>query len=349
MGRVLERLESLDPEKTRKAVSLTGGEPLLQVRFLEQLVPELRRCGHKIYLETNGTLPRALERIVEGCDWIAMDLKPESAIGRDMWEAHRWFLKTGGKKIFVKMVLSGTTSEEELRRAVTLIAGVRREIPFVLQPATAWGSAKSIPLARLASWWSLASPPALRRPHSSANSPALGDSVTKNLFIAGTPGVGKTSLLREVTLSKRERIGGFYTDHMLTGRMRKGFVMRTFDGQERVLASKGMKSSHQLGKYGVDINALENVGIPALKLALMAKDMIVIDEIGSMEMMSERFRQTLLECLTSTKPVLATIRAASQPFSDQVKKFSDTQTITLTKANYNQVKLQVRKWLDSHL
>ena len=173
--------------------------------------------------------------------------------------------------------------------------------------------------------------------------------MTKNLFVAGTPGVGKTSLLREVTLPKKTRIGGFYTEHMLVGRMRKGFIMRTFDGQERVLASKGMKSPHQLGKYGVDINALENVGIPALKLGMMTKDLIVIDEIGSMEMMSERFRQTLLEALTSTKPVLATIRAASQPFSDQVKKFSDTQTIILTKANYNQVKLQVRKWLDSHL
>jgi hypothetical protein len=85
-----------------------------------------------------------------------MDLKPESAIGREMWEAHRWFLKTGGNKIFVKMVLSETTSEKELRHAVTLIAGVRRDTPFVLQPATAWGSAKSIPLARLASWWTLA-------------------------------------------------------------------------------------------------------------------------------------------------------------------------------------------------
>jgi organic radical activating enzyme len=137
-------------------VSLTGGEPLLQVNFLERLIPDLRRNGHKIYLETNGTLPRALERIVEGCDWIAMDLKPESAIGRDMWEAHRWFLKTGGKKIFVKLVLTGTTSEEELRRAVTLIAGVRPDIPLVLQPATAWGTASSIPLARLASWWGLA-------------------------------------------------------------------------------------------------------------------------------------------------------------------------------------------------
>jgi len=190
---------------------------------------------------------------------------------------------------------------------------------------------------------------AFGRAHPSANPQALGDTVTKNLFIAGTPGVGKTSLLREVTLPKKQRIGGFYTEHMLSGRMRKGFIMRTFDGQERVLAAKGMKSTHQLGKYGVDINALENVGIPALKLAMTTKDLVVIDEIGSMEMMSERFRQTLLECLTSTKPVLATIRAASQPFSDQVKKFSDTQTIILTKANYNQVKAQVRKWLDAHL
>lgn len=171
----------------------------------------------------------------------------------------------------------------------------------------------------------------------------------KNLFIAGTSGVGKTTLLRDVTLSRRARIGGFYTEHILAGRIRKGFIMHTFDGQDRMLAAKGLKSPHQLGKYGVDLNALENVGVPALKLALMSKDLIVIDEVGSMEMMSERFRLTLLECLTSTKPVLATIRAASQPFSDQVKKFADTQTIRLTKSNYASVKQQVRKWLDSHL
>ena len=169
----------------------------------------------------------------------------------------------------------------------------------------------------------------------------------KNLFIAGTPGVGKTMLLREVTLSKREHIGGFYTEHILAGRIRKGFMIRTFDGQDRMLAAKGLKSPHKLGKYGVDINALENVGIPALKLALMSKSVIVIDEVGAMEMMSERFRTVLLECLTSTKPVLATIRASAQPFSDQVKKFSDTQTVLLTKSNYAAVKQQVRKRLET--
>jgi 7-carboxy-7-deazaguanine synthase len=153
---VLGQVRALDKWRPAKAVSLTGGEPLLQVAFLERLIPELRQDGHPIYLETNGTLPRALERVVEGCDWIAMDVKPQTAIGRDQWEAHRWFLKTGGKKIFVKMVLTATTREEELQRAVDLINGVRPDIPFVLQPATAWGTAKTIPLTRLASWWALA-------------------------------------------------------------------------------------------------------------------------------------------------------------------------------------------------
>jgi nucleoside-triphosphatase len=177
----------------------------------------------------------------------------------------------------------------------------------------------------------------------------MGNPVTKNLFVAGARGVGKTKLLREVTLSRKERIGGFYTEHMMAGRIRKGFIIHTFDGQSRMLAARGLKSQHQLGNYGVDLNALENVGIPALKLGLENKDLIVIDEIGSMEMMSERFRLTLLEVLTSTKPVLATIRSSAQPFSDQVKKFADTQTLLLTKSNFAAIKQQVRKWLDAHL
>jgi 7-carboxy-7-deazaguanine synthase len=153
---VLDRVRALDRERRATAVSLTGGEPLLQTAFLERLIPELRQDGYKIYLETNGTLPRALVRIVEGCDCIAMDIKPQSAIRRDQWEAHRWFLETGAKKIFVKMVLTDRTRLEELQRAVDLINGVHRGIPLVLQPATPWGSARSIPLARLASWWALA-------------------------------------------------------------------------------------------------------------------------------------------------------------------------------------------------
>lgn len=148
---VLSRVESLDAGRGL-TVSLTGGEPLAQVGFLEGLIPALRARGHRIYLETNGTLPRALERIRETCDWIAMDIKPASAIGRDLWEAHRWFLKTGGQNLFVKLVLTAATTTLEVERAVTLIASVNSAIPLVLQPATAVGKAKPAPLAQLAAW-----------------------------------------------------------------------------------------------------------------------------------------------------------------------------------------------------
>jgi 7-carboxy-7-deazaguanine synthase len=133
-------------------VSLTGGEPLLQVRFLEALIPALKERGHRIYLETNGSLPRALENVISGCDWVAMDIKPSSAIGRDLLEAHRWFLKTGGQKIFVKMVLTGTTTDAEVAQAIALLVSVRSDIPLILQPATPWGKAASVPLARLVQW-----------------------------------------------------------------------------------------------------------------------------------------------------------------------------------------------------
>ena len=138
------------------AVSLTGGEPLLQVSFLEELIPALRARGHKIYLETNGTLPRALEKIVNGCDWIAMDFKPESATGRDLWEVHRWFLDIGANKVFVKMVLTEKTTDAEVQRAVDLLARTPHHVPLLLQPATPWNGVATIPIARLNSLWSQA-------------------------------------------------------------------------------------------------------------------------------------------------------------------------------------------------
>ena len=153
---VLEQVDRLNGAHEPLAVSLTGGEPLLQVDFLEELVPRLRAAGHSIYLETNGSLPNALAKVIKDCDWIAMDFKPESAIGRDLWEAHRWFLEMGGSKIFVKLVLTDKTTEVEFQRAVDLIALARPETPLVLQPATSWGPAGSIPLERLTSWWAWA-------------------------------------------------------------------------------------------------------------------------------------------------------------------------------------------------
>ena len=150
---VAAQVENLNPSGPPLAVTLTGGEPLLHAEFLSGLLPRLRQQGHAVHLETNGTLPRALAAVAAQCQWIAMDFKPRSATGRDLWEAHRWFLETGAEKIFVKLVLTNRTTDAEVMRAVDLISGVRPTTPLVLQPSSPQADTDSVGLERLASWW----------------------------------------------------------------------------------------------------------------------------------------------------------------------------------------------------
>lgn len=173
--------------------------------------------------------------------------------------------------------------------------------------------------------------------------------IYKNLFISGTPGVGKTTLIREVTLPYVERVGGFYTEEMRKGSKRWSFKLHAFSGQEGILAAKGLASPHKLDKYGVDLEVMETIGVPAMETAMAEKDLIVIDEIGAMEMMSEKFRETLIKCLNGSKPVLATIRHHSQPFSEELKRMSETNTLHLTRVNFPEIKTGVQLWLKNVL
>lgn len=169
--------------------------------------------------------------------------------------------------------------------------------------------------------------------------------MSKNLFLSGTAGVGKTTLIKEVTLPYRQKLGGFVTEEMRENGRRQGFVLKTFEGKEGVLALKGRSSPYKLNKYGIDLSVLEELGVKAMQEAAQTKELIVIDEIGSMEVISPLFREVLLKCLASPKRVLATIRAGAQPFTDEVKRFQNTEIIALTRDNYLEVKQEVVQWL----
>ncbi len=120
------------------SISLTGGEPLLHVEFIERLVTLLKDQGLRFYLETNGTLPAQLARLLAVIDIIGMDFKlPSSAKCREMWKVHRDFLQIGSaKEIFVKIVVTGETSEAEIIKTCRIISGVNAKIPLIIQPVT---------------------------------------------------------------------------------------------------------------------------------------------------------------------------------------------------------------------
>ncbi len=119
------------------SLSITGGEPLLQIDFLEQFL-SIYNSRNKIYLETNGILPDALERVIQNIDIVAMDIKLPSATGlSSFWEEQRKFLLIAWEKqVFVKAVITKETTIEDLKTAIEVVLSVDPMIPFVLQPET---------------------------------------------------------------------------------------------------------------------------------------------------------------------------------------------------------------------
>ncbi|OGR42733.1 MAG: hypothetical protein A2X35_01935 [Elusimicrobia bacterium GWA2_61_42] len=136
--------------KKAKAVSLTGGEPLLQWRFIKVLAPALKRAGLALHLETNGVLHRELGRVKGLLDVIAMDIKLPSSTGqKGYWAEHRKFLAAAPGKTFIKTVLSSKTKLADIKKAVDLAASVCPSAPFFLQPATARRGGVKRPSAKL--------------------------------------------------------------------------------------------------------------------------------------------------------------------------------------------------------
>lgn len=118
------------------SVSLTGGEPLHQKDFIKEFIPLLKKAGTRIYLETNGIFFKELEDLIDDIDFIAMDIKlPSSTKCRAYWEEHKEFLKVAKQKdVFIKVVVTSDTKEEDLKMAVDLIAGIDPSIVVFLQP-----------------------------------------------------------------------------------------------------------------------------------------------------------------------------------------------------------------------
>ena len=134
----VEQVISYCRELGSGVVSITGGEPLLQVDFLEHLMYSLKNESFVTHLETNGTLYRELASVVKWVDVIAMDMKLASAAGDGChWEDHLQFLEiASATDVFVKVVVSAKTTEEEIEQCRDLIAPIDRCIPLVLQPVS---------------------------------------------------------------------------------------------------------------------------------------------------------------------------------------------------------------------
>jgi nucleoside-triphosphatase len=162
------------------------------------------------------------------------------------------------------------------------------------------------------------------------------------LLITGRPGVGKTTVIKKVAGRLGERASGFFTGEVRDAKSakRRGFSVTTIEGESAVFADVSFETPCRVGSYKVDVQRFEALALPAVEKAVKKKKgVIVIDEIGKMELFSERFVR-LVETIVKEPglTVLATVPLKNvHPLVKAIKETDDAVVLQVTEANRDEV------------
>ncbi len=151
-------------------------------------------------------------------------------------------------------------------------------------------------------------------------------------FVTGKPGVGKTTLLIRLSEKISHQKGGFFTAEIREHGIRTGFRIQTFDGKRGILADL-LPGGPRVGKYRVRVEEFEKIGVECLANALRNADVILLDEIGKMELQSPRFRALLPSLFHSPKPLVATFSEGLAHIRQQAESLNDARVWLITPKN----------------
>ncbi|MBI5480462.1 MAG: hypothetical protein HY906_16495 [Deltaproteobacteria bacterium] len=156
-------------------------------------------------------------------------------------------------------------------------------------------------------------------------------------------------MLRQVSAALSGRpIRGFLTDEIREHGVRVGFTIASFDGTAATLAHVRSRSTHRVGRYGVDVAALDDIVGSALARD-PAPDVHVVDEIGKMECLSTSFIDAVSVILESSACLVATVALHGGGFIASLKRRPDVEVWELTHANRDAMPGRVVDWIKARL
>ena len=152
------------------------------------------------------------------------------------------------------------------------------------------------------------------------------------------PGVGKSTVVRKVAERIQQdgvRVGGMTSADLRSGSGRVGFEIRDLmTGEAGVLAHVNQTIGPRIGKYHVKSEDLDKFGTEAILSAIKHADLIVIDEVGPMELTSSRFKESVQAALACGKSLLGTVhRNAQDPLVQAIKRDRAVEVIEVTNEN----------------
>ena len=169
----------------------------------------------------------------------------------------------------------------------------------------------------------------------------------RRLLLTGRPGVGKTTVLRRTAERLSDwKLAGFYTLEIRREGRRQGFRAVTFDDREWVIAHVSFTGPPRVGKYGVDVAAIDDLA--DLTLAESPEtELFIVDEVGKMECLSEVFVHRMRRLLDTGQLLVATVAEHGPGLIAEVKRREDSALWAVTFENRDALPNQVGSWLRS--
>lgn len=160
--------------------------------------------------------------------------------------------------------------------------------------------------------------------------------------LTGLPGAGKTTaVLRIIEMLKKTddelKVGGMINEPVLKDRRVVGFSTRNLvTGESAVFGSTKFESKFTVGNIGFDFSKLDEVGVKAIREATETCDIIVIDEVGKIEVESQMFVDVVKEAVEAEKPMIITLHKKSRnPLLQDIRRRDDVRLLDITPTNRN--------------
>ena len=168
----------------------------------------------------------------------------------------------------------------------------------------------------------------------------------QRVFLTGEPGCGKTTAVENTIQFLKDRgktVGGVVSREIRENGVRMGFsLIDVLTNMRGMLAHANQNGGPRVGKYHVNLPDIANIGVAAIERAIAEADVIVVDELGPMELKSTAFTAALRKALVSSKPFLGTIhKRASHELVNEIKSKPQFRIIEVTLENRDTLPLEL--------
>src|SRR2546428_7692948 len=184
-------------------------------------------------------------------------------------------------------------------------------------------------------------------------STADGADWVRVILLTGRPGVGKTTVVNRIYdhyAGNGLKIEGITTREVREAGARTGFMITDLSsGQQGWLARKDLGTGPRVGSYVVVSEDLEKIGVAALERSMNGTaDLVIVDEIGPMEMTSSSFRNGISGVLNGDRVVVATVKFGSR--YPEVEKTRQTGLYwEITKENRESIYRKIIRQVDERI